>query len=116
RSPVFVWIHGGALQSGSSKESLYDGAKLARHGLVVVTINYRLGVLGYLAHPDLSAESPLGISGNYGLLDQITALAWVQRNITAFGGDPANVTVAGQSAGALSVLYLMASPPARGLF
>jgi para-nitrobenzyl esterase len=116
RAPVLVWIHGGALQTGSSKESLYDGARLATHGLVVVSINYRLGVLGYLAHPELSAESSLGISGNYGLLDQIEALRWVKRNIGAFGGDPANTTIAGESAGGLSVMYLMSSPDARGLF
>jgi para-nitrobenzyl esterase len=116
KAPVFFWIHGGALVSGSSREPLYDGAKLARRGVIVVSINYRLGVLGYLAHPALSAESPRGISGNYGLLDQIEALRWVQRNISAFGGDPSNVTVAGESAGGLSVLYLMTSPPARGLF
>jgi para-nitrobenzyl esterase len=115
-APVFVWIHGGALQTGSSKESLYDGARLAAHGIVVVTINYRLGVLGFLALPELSAESPLGISGNYGLLDQIEALRWVKRNIAGFGGDPANVTIAGESAGGLSVMYLLASPDARGLF
>jgi para-nitrobenzyl esterase len=114
--PVLVWIHGGALTSGSSSERLYDGARLAAHGVVVVSINYRLGILGYLAHPQLSAESPQRISGNYGLLDQIAALRWVQRNIAAFGGDPANVTIAGESAGALSVMYLMAAPPARGLF
>ncbi len=116
RTPVFVWIHGGALQTGSSKEPLYDGARLAAHGIVVVSINYRLGVLGFLAHPELSAESPLGISGNYGLLDQIEALRWVKRNIGAFGGDPAKVTIAGESAGGLSVMYLMAAPDARGLF
>ncbi len=116
KAPVFVWIHGGALSSGSSRQAIYDGAKLARQGVIVVSINYRLGVLGYLAHPDLSAQSPLGISGNYGLLDQIEALRWVQRNIAAFGGDPANVTIAGESAGGLSVLYLMAAPSARGLF
>jgi para-nitrobenzyl esterase len=115
-APVFVWIHGGALLTGSSRESIYDGARLAAHGIVVVSINYRLGALGYLAHPQLSAESPLGISGNYGLLDQIAALKWVQRNIRAFGGDAANVTIAGESAGGLSVMYLMASPDARGLF
>jgi para-nitrobenzyl esterase len=115
-APVFVWIHGGALQGGSSKEPLYDGARLSTHGVVVVTINYRLGVLGYLALPALSAESPLGVSGNYGLLDQIEALRWVKRNIGAFGGDPSNVTVAGESAGGLSVMYLLASPDARGLF
>ncbi|HKX56886.1 MAG TPA: carboxylesterase family protein [Xanthomonadales bacterium] len=115
-APVFFWIHGGALLAGSSKESLYDGARLAQQGLVVVSINYRLGVLGYLAHPDLSAESPDGVSGNYGLLDQIEALRWVQKNIGAFGGDPQNVTIAGESAGGLSVMYLLAAPAARGLF
>ena len=116
KQPVFFWIHGGALTSGSSSERMYDGAKLAARGVVVVSINYRLGVLGYLAHPQLSAESPQRVSGNYGLLDQIEALRWVQRNIAAFGGDPANVTIAGESAGALSVMYLMASPQAHGLF
>jgi para-nitrobenzyl esterase len=116
KAPVFVWIHGGALTTGSSSEPLYDGTKLAKRGVVVVSINYRLGVLGYLAHPQLSAESSEGISGNYGLLDQIEALRWLSRNIAAFGGDPSNVTIAGESAGALSVMYLMASPPARGLF
>jgi para-nitrobenzyl esterase len=115
-APVMVWIHGGALSNGYSSESMYDGAALARQGIVVVSINYRLGVLGYLAHPGLSAEAPDGLSGNYGLLDQIEALRWVQRNIKAFGGDPAQVTIAGESAGGLSVMYLMASPPARGLF
>lgn len=116
KAPVLVWIHGGALVSGSSREPTYDGAVLARQGVVVVSINYRLGVLGWLAHPALSAESAEGVSGNYGLLDQIAALQWVKRNIAAFGGDPANVTIAGQSAGGLSVMFLMASPPARGLF
>jgi para-nitrobenzyl esterase len=115
-APVFFWIYGGALQSGSSRDSLYDGKRLAERGVVVVSINYRLGVLGWLAHPELSAESSQGISGNYGLLDQIRALTWVKENIAAFGGDPANVTIAGESAGALSVMYLMASPLARGLF
>ena len=116
KAPVLVWIHGGSLIGGSSAEGLYDGAALARRGVVVVSINYRLGVLGYLAHPELSAESPDHVSGNYGLLDQIAALKWVQQNIAAFGGDPAKVTIAGESAGGLSVMYLMASPPARGLF
>jgi len=116
KAPVFVWIHGGSFTGGGSKESLYDGAQLAQRGVIVVTINYRVGVLGYLAHPQLSNESPLKISGNYGTLDQVEALKWVQRNIEAFGGDPANVTIAGESAGGLSVLYLMASPAARGLF
>ncbi|MEA1672411.1 carboxylesterase/lipase family protein [Nitrospirillum sp. BR 11163] len=114
--PVLVWIHGGALVGGASSKSLYDGAKLAAQGVVVVSINYRLGVLGYLAHPALSAELPDGVSGNYGLLDQIASLRWVRRNIGAFGGDAGNVTIAGESAGGLSVMYLMAAPPARGLF
>ncbi|HRO03018.1 MAG TPA: carboxylesterase family protein, partial [Terricaulis sp.] len=115
-APVFVWIHGGSLVSGSSNEPMYDGARLAERGAVFVSINYRLGVLGFLAHPGLSAESPLGVSGNYGLLDQIEALRWIQRNIAAFGGDPANVTLAGESAGALSVSYLLGAPQAQGLF
>jgi len=116
KAPVFVWIYGGALTSGASRESLYDGARMAAQGIVVVSINYRIGVFGWLAHPELSAESPQGVSGNYGLLDQIEALRWVRQNIRAFGGDPSNVTIAGESAGALSVMYLMAAPPARGLF
>jgi para-nitrobenzyl esterase len=116
KMPVLVWIHGGSLVGGAGSESLFEGTSLANHGLVVVTINYRLGVLGYLAHPGLSAESPEGVSGNYGLLDQIQALRWVHDNIEAYGGDPSNVTVAGESAGALSVMYLMASPRAQGLF
>ena len=116
-APVFVWIHGGSLTTGAGSLDMYDGARIAREqGLVVVTINYRLGVLGYLAHPGLSAESEQGISGNYGLMDQILALEWVERNISAFGGDADNVTVAGESAGALSVVMLMTSPKAKGLF
>lgn len=114
--PVFVWIHGGNLLRGAGSEPLTDGAALAQRGQIVVTINYRLGVLGYLAHPELSAESPDGVSGNYGLLDQIAALQWVRRNIAAVGGNPDNVTVAGESAGALSVYYLMCAPAAKGLF
>lgn len=115
-APVMVWIHGGSLTGGSGGEALYNGTRLAEAGLVVVSINYRLGVLGYLAHPELSAESPEGVSGNYGLLDQIEALRWIRRNIEAFGGNKDNVTIAGESAGALSVTYLMAAPSARGLF
>ncbi len=115
-APVFFWIYGGALVGGASREETYDGTRMAERGIVVVSINYRLGVFGWLAHPELSKESPLGISGNYGLLDQIEALKWVRDNISAFGGDRSNVTIAGESAGALSVMYLLASPPARGLF
>jgi len=116
RAPVFVWIHGGSLLAGSSREALYDGRRLAERGVVVVTINYRLGALGWLAHPALSAESPRGVSGNYGLLDQIAALKWVRDNIGAYGGDPHEVTVAGESAGGLSTLFLMTAPEANGLF
>jgi para-nitrobenzyl esterase len=116
KAPVLVWIHGGALVGGSSREPMYDGRRMAERGVVVVSINYRLGVLGWMAHPALSAESPEALSGNYGLLDQIAALQWVKANIASFGGDPANVTIAGESAGGLSVMYLMASPAARGLF
>ena len=115
-APVFVWIHGGSLIGGAGSQTVYDGAAMAGRGIIVVTINYRLGVLGYLAHPALSAESREHVSGNYGLLDQIAALRWVRGNIRAFGGDPANVTIAGESAGGLSVMYLMAAPQARGLF
>jgi para-nitrobenzyl esterase len=115
-APVFVWIYGGALWGGMAHDALYDGAGMAGRGIVVVTINYRLGVIGWLAHPSLSAESPDGLSGNYGLLDQIAALRWVKANIGAFGGDASNVTIAGESAGGLSVMYLLTSPAARGLF
>jgi para-nitrobenzyl esterase len=115
-APVFLWIHGGGFATGYGHDPMYDGAALAAAGLVYVSINYRLGVLGFLAHPELSAESPDGVSGNYGLLDQIAALQWVRDNIAAFGGDPDNVTIAGESAGAISVNCLMTSPAARGLF
>src|SRR5690606_20525957 len=115
-APVLVWIHGGALVAGASSFGMYDGVHLAEEGTVVVSLNYRLGVLGFLAHPELSAESAQDISGNYGFLDQIEALRWIERNIAAFGGDPDNVTIAGESAGALSVMYLTAAPSARGLF
>lgn len=114
--PVIVWIYGGALTAGGSAEPIYDGSKFAARGAVFVSINYRLGPLGWLALPELSAESPQGVSGNYGLLDQIEALRWVKKNISAFGGDPDNVTIMGESAGALSVVYLLASPLAHGLF
>lgn len=114
--PVIVWIPGGGLTNGSTSIPLYDGAAAARRGAIVVTVAYRLGVLGFLAHPELTAESGTGGSGNYGLMDQVAALEWVQDNIAAFGGDPDRVTVAGQSAGATSVSILMASPRAKGLF
>lgn len=114
--PVMVWIYGGGFNEGSSAVEVYDGAPLASRGVVVVSLNYRTGVLGGLAHPELSKESPQGVSGNYGILDQIAALQWVKANIRAFGGDPANVTVFGQSAGGLSVAALMRSPVAKGLF
>lgn len=114
--PVLVWIHGGAFISGSASVPIYDGSALAAKGIVVVGINYRVGVYGFLAHPELSAESPAQASGNYGLLDQIAALKWIQNNVAAFGGDPSNVTIAGQSAGAASVHYLIASPLAKHLF
>ncbi len=115
-APVFFWIYGGALVGGASREPTYDGTHFADQGVIVVSVNYRLGVLGWLAHPELSTESPDGVSGNYGLLDQIEALHWVKRNIGAFGGDASNVTIAGESSGALSVMYLMAAPAARGMF
>ncbi|MEQ1753290.1 MAG: carboxylesterase family protein [Micropepsaceae bacterium] len=116
RLPVLVWIHGGGFANGSTAMPLYSGAAIAKRGIVVVTIAYRLGVLGFLAHPDLSAEVPSHSSGNYGLMDQLAALRWVQRNIASFGGDASRVTIAGQSAGAMSVSILMASPLAKGLF
>lgn len=116
KRPVFVYIHGGAFSSGSGEVALYDGAGLAKKGVIVVTLNYRLGVFGFFCHPALSQESPRRSCGNYGLLDQIAALEWVKRNIAAFGGDPDDVTVGGQSAGAASVQLLMLSPLARGLF
>ncbi len=114
--PVMVWIHGGGFNFGSSAQAEYDGRHLAGLGIVVVTINYRLGPLGFLAHPLLAGESAEGVSGNYGLLDQIEALRWVRRNIHAFGGDPLQVTITGQSAGARSVSLLAISPLAKGLF
>ena len=116
RLPVMVWIHGGSNLNGEGSSPWYDGTNLAARGVVVVTINYRLGVFGFLAHPALSAESPQHASGNYGLLDQLEALRWVQRNISAFGGDSTRVTVFGESAGSIDIVHLMASPLAKGLF
>ncbi len=114
--PVMVWIYGGGLQNGTASTPLYAGDALAHHGVIVVTFNYRLGAFGFLAHPELSRESAYGGSGNYGLLDQVEALKWVQQNISAFGGDPGNVTVFGQSSGSISISALISSPQARGLF
>ncbi len=113
--PVMVWIHGGSFNIGAGSEPWYDGTNLAKKGVVVVTLNYRLDVFGFLAHPQLR-EPGCAASGNYGLMDQIAALRWVRRNIAAFGGDPAAVTVFGESAGAVAISALMISPPARGLF
>jgi para-nitrobenzyl esterase len=114
--PVMVWLHGGSNRVGSGTEPAYDGRSLASRGVIVVTINYRLGVMGFFAHPELTAESPHHSSGNYGLLDQIEALRWVKQNITQFGGDPENVTLFGESAGSVDATTLMASPLAANLF
>lgn len=116
RLPVMVWIHGGGFTRGFAGTSSYNGEVLARKGAVIVTMNYRLGVFGFFAHPELSAESGHHASGNYALLDQIAALQWVQKNIAAFGGDPGRVTIFGESAGSWAVNALMASPLAKGLF
>jgi para-nitrobenzyl esterase len=113
--PVMVWIHGGGFQAGSASEPRQDGTRLARKGVVVVGINYRLGVFGFLAHPSLTKEAGRGASGNQGLMDQVAALRWVRENIAAFGGDPENVTIFGESAGSFAVSALVASPLARGL-
>ncbi|MGE3775933.1 MAG: carboxylesterase/lipase family protein [Pirellulaceae bacterium] len=112
--PVMVWIHGGGFEGGTASMGLYHGASLVRKGVIVVTINYRVGPFGFLAHPSLTAES--GTSGNNGLLDQIAALQWVQENIAAFGGDPGRVTIFGESAGGNAVIYLLESPLTKGLF
>ena len=114
--PVMVWIHGGSNTNGAASQPEYDGAQLAKNGVIVVSINYRLDIFGFLAHPELTAESATRSSGNYGLLDQIAALQWVQRNISVFGGDPRQVTLFGESAGAIDISLLMASPVAKGLF
>ncbi|SPE31854.1 Fumonisin B1 esterase [Candidatus Sulfopaludibacter sp. SbA3] len=114
--PVMVWIHGGSFQVGASSQSVYDGEALAAQGVVVVTIDYRLGILGFFCHPKLSAESPNGVSGNYGLLDMVASLEWVKQNIAAFGGDPGNVTIFGESAGGAAVFLLLEIPQAKGLF
>ncbi len=114
--PVLVYFHGGGLAAGDGSEPRYDGAPLAQQGIVALTVNYRLGVFGFLAHPALTAESPDKASGNYGLMDQAAALDWVRRNIAAFGGDPQQVTIAGESAGSYSVSAQMVMPRSKGLF
>ena len=114
--PVMVWIHGGGFAIGATSQSVYDGEPLASQGVVMVSMNYRLGVFGFFAHPGLSQESGHNTSGNYGLLDMVAALQWVKRNIAAFGGDPENVTIFGESAGGTAVCLLMVMPQAQGLF
>jgi para-nitrobenzyl esterase len=116
RLPVMVWIHPGGYQTGSGSTPGYDGEALAKKGVVLVTVNYRLGVFGFFSHPELTKESEHHASGNYGLMDQVAALQWVQKNITGFGGDPRRVTVFGDSAGSSSISNLMGSPRAMGLF
>ena len=116
KRPVMVWIHGGGLTRGSGSTSLSDGENFAKKGVVLVKINYRLGILGFFAHPALSAESEHKVAGNYAVLDQIAALQWVHRNIAAFGGDPNRVTIFGESAGSWSINYLTSTPLAKGLF
>jgi para-nitrobenzyl esterase len=116
KHPVMVWVHGGGYTRGTGATATYNGEPLAQKGVVVVTINYRLGIFGFLAHPELTKESPHHASGNYGLLDQVAALQWVKKNIAAFGGDPSRVTIFGESAGSSAVNYLQASQLAHGLF
>ena len=116
KRPVFVWIYGGGFTTGGGAAPAYNGEAMAKKGVVFVSFNYRLGIFGFYVHPELSSESPQHASGNYGLLDQLAVLRWIQKNISAFGGDPGNVTIAGQSAGSISVNCLMASPLAKGLF
>src|SRR3954454_15275384 len=116
KRPVLVWIYGGGFNSGGSAVPIYDGEAMAKKGIVFVSINYRVGVFGFFAHPELTKESGRNASGNYAIQDQLAALRWVQRNINAFGGDPGNVTIAGQSAGSYSVNFLVASPLGKDLF
>ena len=115
RLPVLVYIFGGGFQNGDGSEPRYDGENMARHGMVAVSVNYRTNVFGFFVHPELTKESPHHAAGNYGLLDQVAALRWVQKNIAAFGGDPKRVTIAGESAGSISVSALMASPLSKNL-
>ena len=114
--PVMLWIHGGGNQGGTASSALYKDGTLVKHGVLLVTVNYRLGIFGFLAHPELTRESAHHASGNYGLMDQIAALRWVRENIAKFGGDPGNITVFGQSAGAKDTGLLMASPLAKDQF
>ncbi|MBD1393662.1 carboxylesterase/lipase family protein [Mucilaginibacter glaciei] len=116
KRPVIVWIYGGGFVSGGTNVPIYDGEALARKGVILVSVAYRVGIFGFFAHPELTKESPNHASGNYGLMDQLAALKWVQKNIAAFGGNPNNVTIAGQSAGSMSVNYLVASPLTKGYF
>ncbi len=116
KKPVIVWIYGGGFSSGGAGCAIYDGEAMAKKGIVFVSVNYRVGIFGFFAHPDLTKESGHNASGNYGLMDQIAGLKWVRKNIAAFGGDPNNVTIAGQSAGSMSVNCLVASPLCKGLF
>jgi para-nitrobenzyl esterase len=116
KRPVIVWIYGGGFVSGGTNVPIYDGEALAKKGVILVSVPYRVGIFGFFAHPELTKESPNHTSGNYGLLDLVAALKWVQKNISAFGGDPNNVTIAGQSAGSMNVNYLVASPLGKGLF
>lgn len=113
--PVLFWIHGGAFMHGCGTEKEFDGEGFARDGVILVTVNYRVNAFGFFAHPDLEAETPEGVSGNYGILDQIFALQWVRENIAAFGGDPEKVTIFGQSAGCMSVQAILSSPLSRGM-
>ena len=116
KMPVMVWIYGGGFVAGTTSESRQEGSHLAQQGVIVVSMNYRLGVFGFMVHPELAKESGYNAAGNYGLLDQLAALKWVHDNIAAFGGDPENVTIFGESAGSFSVSAQMASPLAKGLF
>ena len=116
RIPVLVWIYGGGFGAGATSETNYSGEKLAKKGVVLVSIAYRVGVLGFMAHPELSAENPNHVSGNYGLLDMIEGLKWIKKNIAVFGGDPNKVTIFGESAGGIAVSMLCVSPQAKGLF
>lgn len=116
QAPVIVWIHGGGYYGGSGAQVIYDGARLARRGAIVITVNYRLGILGFFAHPELTSETPQRAAGSQAIHDHIAALRWVKNNISKFGGDPRRVTIVGESAGGASIIALTASPLAKGLF